>query len=55
MPSNTLENASPEIKLAVDIILILEANQIPPEVALKALEIVKSDFQNKQKQIKVES
>lgn len=43
---NSLENAPEEVKLAVDLIYLLESNQIDPEVALKALDIVKSDLEN---------
>lgn len=40
----TLEEESPEIKLAVDLIMLLENNEIEPELVLAALEIVKKDF-----------
>ncbi|WP_435234137.1 YbaM family protein [Psychromonas sp. PT13] len=43
-----LANASPSIKLAVDLIQLLEENQIETEVALEALEIVTKDFKRKQ-------
>ncbi|QTF09474.1 pleiotropic regulatory protein RsmS [Brenneria izadpanahii] len=43
----SLENAPPEIKLAVDLIMLLEDNQIEPQVVLAALEIVRQDFQKK--------
>ncbi|MGL4456058.1 MAG: pleiotropic regulatory protein RsmS [Plesiomonas sp.] len=42
-----LEQAPPEIKLAVDLIYLLETNDIEPDVVLKALEIVKQDMQRK--------
>lgn len=45
--SSSLESAPAEVKLAVDLIYLLEANEIDPETALKALEIVKSDLLNK--------
>ncbi|WP_340619693.1 pleiotropic regulatory protein RsmS [Xenorhabdus siamensis] len=45
-----LENAPVEVKLAVDLIYLLECNDISPEIALAALEIVKHDFQGKLKQ-----
>lgn len=45
--TNTLENASEEIKLAVDLIYLLESNDIAPEVVLSALEIVRKDFESK--------
>ncbi|OIN26258.1 primosomal protein [Vibrio barjaei] len=42
-----LDNAPEEIKLAVDLIFLLESNEVDPKVALKALEIVKSDLLRK--------
>ncbi|PWC21310.1 DUF2496 domain-containing protein [Brenneria roseae subsp. roseae] len=48
----SLENAPPEIKLAVDLIMLLEDNQIEPQLALAALEIVREDFQKKAQQEK---
>ncbi len=42
-----LDNAPEDIKLAVDLIFLLETNQIAPAVALKALEIVKKDLEEK--------
>lgn len=42
-----LSNAPDEIKLAVDLIYLLESNEVDPQVALKALEIVKSDLELK--------
>ncbi|URQ61800.1 pleiotropic regulatory protein RsmS [Pantoea alhagi] len=44
----SLESASDEIKLAVDLIMLLEQNEIPPETVLAALEIVRRDFEKKQ-------
>ncbi|ANR78408.1 DUF2496 domain-containing protein [Kosakonia sacchari] len=43
----SLENAPDEVKLAVDLIMLLEQHDIAPELVLKALEIVKKDFENK--------
>ncbi|GKW12186.1 pleiotropic regulatory protein RsmS [Pectobacterium sp. IFB5596] len=43
----SLENAPPEVKLAVDLIMLLEENQIEPRIALAALEIVRADFEKK--------
>lgn len=43
-----LENASIEIQVAIDLIYILEVNQIEPTTALKALDIVKKDYENKE-------
>ncbi len=44
-----LEDAPEEIKLAVDLIYLLETNEIEPEIALKAIKIVQSDLENKLK------
>ncbi len=44
-----LEDAPEEIKLAVDLIYLLETNEIAPEIALKAIKIVQSDLENKLK------
>lgn len=46
-PSVPLNDAPDEIKLAVDLIYLLESHNIAPEVALAALEIVKTDLQHK--------
>lgn len=42
-----LEMEKDHIKLAVDLILLLEQNNISPYTALKAIEIVKKDFKKK--------
>lgn len=39
-----LEDESPEIKLAVDLIMLLESHDMDPELVLAALEIVKTDY-----------
>lgn len=44
---SSLEEAPADIKLAVDLIYLLETNEIPPEVALSALEIVAQDLKTK--------
>ncbi|CDL83242.1 pleiotropic regulatory protein RsmS [Xenorhabdus szentirmaii] len=43
----TLEQAPPEVQLAVDLIYLLECNDISPDTALAALDIVKQDLQQK--------
>lgn len=43
----SLENAPEEVKLAVDLIMLLEEHAIAPETVLRALEIVKRDFEKK--------
>ncbi|MEQ6279738.1 pleiotropic regulatory protein RsmS [Kluyvera huaxiensis] len=45
----SLENAPDDVKLAVDIIELLESNNIAPEIVLSALEIVRQDYVNKLK------
>ena len=45
----SLENAPDEVKLAVDLIMLLENHDIPAQTVLKALEIVKTDFEGKVK------
>lgn len=47
----SLENAPDEVKLAVDLIMLLEQNQVAPHTVLAALEIIKRDYQSKQLQI----
>ena len=42
-----LEAAPNEIKLAVDLIQLLEENELPLETTIQALEIVLADFKNK--------
>ncbi len=42
-----LEDESPEIKLAIDLIMLLESNEVEPELVLAALEIVRRDYQQK--------
>mgnify|MGYP000022177972 FL=1 len=46
----SLENAPPEVKLAVDLIELLETNQIAPELALAALAIVRQDYERKREE-----
>ncbi|WP_338363422.1 pleiotropic regulatory protein RsmS [uncultured Pseudoalteromonas sp.] len=46
--TSPLENAPTHVKLAVDLIMLLEQHEVAPEDVLKALDIVKSDFEQKQ-------
>lgn len=43
----SLENAPDEVKLAVDLIMMLEENAIPARTVLRALEIIKRDYERK--------
>lgn len=43
----SLENAPLEVKLAVDLIMLLEENDIAPNVVLAALAIVQRDYESK--------
>lgn len=43
----TLENAPDEVKLAVDLIQLLEENHLPTDTVLAALAIVQRDFEKK--------
>ena len=45
--SSELESAPNYIKIAVDLIMLLEQSNVPAEDVLAALEIVKSDFEKK--------
>ncbi|KJY83198.1 primosomal protein [Vibrio galatheae] len=42
-----LDNAPDEIKLAVDLIYLLESNEVDPQVALEAIKIVQADLERK--------
>ncbi|AIW13714.1 MULTISPECIES: pleiotropic regulatory protein RsmS [Vibrio oreintalis group] len=42
-----LDNAPDEIKLAVDLIYLLESNEVDPKVALEAIKIVQADLESK--------
>ncbi len=50
--SSALDDAAEEIKLAVDLIYLLETNQVDPRTALLALDYVKRDLENKLKEEK---
>lgn len=43
----SIDDAPEHVKLAVDLIYLLESNEISPHVALEALEIVQSDLKKK--------
>lgn len=49
--SSGLENAPEHVKLAVDLIYLLESNELDTKTVLQALEIVKADFEAKERQI----
>ncbi|WP_084405168.1 pleiotropic regulatory protein RsmS [Aliagarivorans taiwanensis] len=46
----SLETAPAHIKLAVDLIQLLEENQLEPQVVLDALAIVEQDYHHKLEQ-----
>ena len=46
-PTTSLDNAPAEIKLAVDLICLLEDNDIDPQTVLSAIDIVRHDFERK--------
>lgn len=43
----SLDSAPDEVKLAVELIYLLESNQIDPKTALEAIKIVQSDLETK--------
>ncbi len=43
----SLETAPEEVRLAVDLIMLLEENNIAPQTVLAALAIVQQDFEKK--------
>lgn len=45
----SLENAPDDVKLAVDLIQLLEEHQLPVETVLSALAMVQRDFENKRR------
>ncbi|NGZ67510.1 pleiotropic regulatory protein RsmS [Vibrio aestuarianus subsp. cardii] len=44
---SALDTAPAEVKLAVDLIYLLESNEIAPEIALAAMQIVQQDLLRK--------
>ncbi|WEF27109.1 pleiotropic regulatory protein RsmS [Klebsiella aerogenes] len=51
----SLENAPDEVKLAVDLIMLLEENQVSARTVLGALDIIKRDYENKLKNAQADS
>ncbi|CAM4301717.1 pleiotropic regulatory protein RsmS [Vibrio neonatus] len=49
-PQSPLDNAPDDVKLAVDLIYLLESNEVEIETALSALEMVKNDLLSKKQQ-----
>ncbi len=47
----TMEQAPDDVKLAVDLIELLEANEVPINTAISALKLVLADYQQKQTNI----
>ncbi|MEA1065781.1 pleiotropic regulatory protein RsmS [Erwinia sp. HR93] len=45
----SLKQAPDEVKLAVDLIMLLEQHAIPTQTALAALDIVREDYLRKQR------
>ncbi len=45
--NNGIDTAPEEIKLAVDLIYLLESNEVDPAVALQAINIVKQDLEKR--------
>ncbi|MTH44759.1 pleiotropic regulatory protein RsmS [Intestinirhabdus alba] len=43
----SLETAPDEVKLAVDLIMLLEEHEVAPDTVLKALEIVRRDYERR--------
>ncbi|MBE0379551.1 DUF2496 domain-containing protein [Pseudoalteromonas prydzensis] len=46
-----LEQAPIHIKLAVDLIMLLEQHEVAPNDVLNALEIIKTDYEQKRDQL----
>lgn len=46
-----IEQAPDDVKLAVDLIELLEANEVPINTAIAALQLVLADYQQKQANI----
>jgi len=48
--ASSLDKAPEQVKLAVDLIYLLESNEIQPQVAIEAIEIVRQDLLRKLEQ-----
>ena len=46
----SLENAPQDVKLAVDLIMLLEESAIDPQTVLRALDIVRRDYERKMRE-----
>ena len=46
-----LEQAPTYVKLAVDLIMLLEQHEVAPDDVLNALEIIKTDYEQKREQL----
>lgn len=46
-----LEQAPTYVKLAVDLIMLLEQHEVAPDDVLNALEIIKTDYEQKRDQL----
>ena len=46
-----LEQAPTHVKLAVDLIMLLEQHEVAPKDVLSALEIIKTDYEQKRDQL----
>ena len=46
-----LEQATTYVKLAVDLIMLLEQHEVAPNDVLNALEIIKTDYEQKRDQL----
>ena len=51
MSKPDLNNAPEHIKLAIDLIMLLEKEELDSQLVLDALEVVKNDYKKKLKQI----
>jgi len=47
LSNSNLDNAPEHIKLAIDLIMLLEQEELESQIVLDALEVVKNDFKKK--------